>query len=157
MKFDRIYPLKLGQRQRADGRIAWRGYGRTDGQTEEVVSIEEGLSSITVQQYATVYSLLYFCKLLYIFRVVTPPIIRSIHNCNYIIWHWSNFEKYSVWSQLKMRGMDPSLLTSAIVVELELVPPTPSSTEVKSYTFTPSLYRRDLLQSEHITSEKMYV
>ena len=71
--------------------------------------------SITVQQDATMYSLLYFCKLLYMFRVVTPPIIRSTYNCNYSIWHWSNFRKCSVWSQLKMRVMDPSLLPSAIV------------------------------------------
>jgi len=33
--------------------------------------------SITVQQDATIHSLLYFCKLLYMFRVVTPTIIRS--------------------------------------------------------------------------------
>jgi len=35
-------------------------------------------------------SLLYFCKLLYMFWVVTPPVIRSTYNCNYSIWHWSN-------------------------------------------------------------------
>jgi len=46
--------------------------------------------SITVQQDVTIYSLLYFCKLLYMFRVVTPPVIRSTYNCNYSIWHWSN-------------------------------------------------------------------
>jgi len=34
--------------------------------------------------------LLYFCKLLYMFRVVTLPIIRSTYNCNYSIWPWSN-------------------------------------------------------------------
>jgi len=62
--------------------------------------------SIIVQQDATVYSLLYFCKLLYMFRVGTPPIIRSTYNCNYSIWHWSVFGKCSMWSQLKMRGMD---------------------------------------------------
>jgi len=45
--------------------------------------------SITVQQVATMYSLLYFCKLLYMFWVVTPPIIRSTYNFNYSIWHWS--------------------------------------------------------------------
>jgi hypothetical protein len=39
---------------------------------------------------ATIYSLLYFCKLLYMFRVVTPPIIRSTYNCNYSIWYCSN-------------------------------------------------------------------
>jgi hypothetical protein len=51
--------------------------------------------SIIVQQDATMYSCLYFCKLLYMFRVVTPPIIRSTYNCNYSIWHWSNFRKCS--------------------------------------------------------------
>ena len=66
---------------------------------------------IIVQRDATMYSLLYFCKLLYMFRVVTPPIIRSTYNCNYSIWHWSNFGKCSVWSQLKMRGMDSSTVT----------------------------------------------
>jgi len=35
---------------------------------------------ITFQQDATTYSLLYFCKLLYMFRVVTPPIIRSTYH-----------------------------------------------------------------------------
>jgi hypothetical protein len=36
----------------------------------------------------TMYSLLYFYKLLYMFRVVTPPIIRSTYKCTYSIWHW---------------------------------------------------------------------
>ena len=27
---------------------------------------------------------------LYMFRVVSPPIIRSTYNCNHSIWHWSN-------------------------------------------------------------------
>jgi len=39
--------------------------------------------SIIVQQDATMYSLLYFCRLLYMFRVVIPPIIWSRYNCNY--------------------------------------------------------------------------
>jgi len=69
--------------------------------------------SVIVQQDATMYSCLYFCKLLYMFRMVTPPIIRSTYNCNYSIWHWSNFGKCSVWSQLIIRVMDPSLLPSA--------------------------------------------
>jgi hypothetical protein len=59
--------------------------------------------SIIVQQDATMYSLLYIRKLLYMFRVVTPAIIRSTYNCNYSIWHWSNFGKCGVWNQLKMR------------------------------------------------------
>jgi len=72
--------------------------------------------SVVVQQDVTVYSLLRFCKLLNMFWVVTPPIIRSTYNCNYSIWHWSNFRKCSVWSQLKMRGMDPSLLNGWLSV-----------------------------------------
>jgi hypothetical protein len=46
--------------------------------------------SIIVQEDATVYSLLYFCKLPYMFRVVIPHIIRGTYNCNYSIWHESN-------------------------------------------------------------------
>jgi len=52
--------------------------------------------SIIAQKDATMYSLSYFHKLLYMFRVVNPPIIRSTYNCNYSIWHWSNFGKCSV-------------------------------------------------------------
>jgi len=37
---------------------------------------------ITVQQVATVFSSLYFCRQLYMFRVLTP-IIRSWYSCNY--------------------------------------------------------------------------
>ena len=39
--------------------------------------------SMIVQQDATMYSLLYFCRPLYMFRVVTPSIIRSTYKCNY--------------------------------------------------------------------------
>jgi hypothetical protein len=46
--------------------------------------------SMIVQQDAPIYSLLYVCKLLCMFRVATPPIIRSTRNCNYNIWHLSN-------------------------------------------------------------------
>jgi hypothetical protein len=77
-------------------------------------SVHRESMSIIVQQDAAMYSSLYFCKLLYMFRVVTPPIIRSTYNCNYSIWHWSNFGKCSMWSQLKVRDMEPSLLPSAL-------------------------------------------
>jgi len=77
-------------------------------------SVHRETMSIIVQQDATIYSLLYFCKLLYMFRVVTPLNIRSTYNCNYSIWYWSNLRKCSVWIQLKMRGMDPSLIPSTI-------------------------------------------
>jgi len=53
-------------------------------------SVTQPVMSKTVQQNANIYSLLHFCKLLYTFRVVIPPIIRSTYNCNYSIWQWSN-------------------------------------------------------------------
>ena len=37
---------------------------------------------------------IYFWKLLYMFRVVSQPIIRSTHNCIYNIWHLSNRNCY---------------------------------------------------------------
>jgi hypothetical protein len=42
---------------------------------------------ITVQQDATVFSLLHLCRQLYMFRVLTP-IIRSWYSCNYSFWYW---------------------------------------------------------------------
>jgi len=45
------------------------------------------LDLVIVQQDATVFSLLYFCRQLCMFRVLTP-IIRSSYNCNYSFWHW---------------------------------------------------------------------
>jgi hypothetical protein len=48
-------------------------------------SVRRESMSIIVQQDSTIYSLLYFCKLLYMFRLVTPPITRSTFNCNYNI------------------------------------------------------------------------
>ena len=35
------------------------------------------------------FSLLHFCRQLYMFRVLTP-IIRSSYNCNYSFWYWLN-------------------------------------------------------------------
>jgi len=61
--------------------------------TMKVTALEIIPVLIIVQQDATTYSLLYFSKLLYMFLVVTPLIIRSTYNCNYSIWHWSNFGK----------------------------------------------------------------
>ena len=51
-------------------------------------SVHRESMSINVQQDATIYSLLYFCKLLYMFRVVHPLIIRGTYNCNYSTWYW---------------------------------------------------------------------
>ena len=102
--------------------------------------------SIIFQQDATRHILLYFCKLLYMFRVVTPPIISSTCNCNYSIWHWSNFGKWSVWIQLKMGGMNPSLLPSAIVVKLEIEVPTPLQSRKGADT---GLYLSSLAEFTH--------
>jgi len=49
---------------------------------------ETNWTLITVQQDATVFSLLHFRRQLYIFRVLVP-IIRSSNSCNYSFWHWS--------------------------------------------------------------------
>ena len=70
-------------------------------------SVHRESMSITVQQDATIYSLLYLCKLLYMFRVVTPPIIRSTYNCNYSIWHWSNFGKMQCGKSAKDERYGP--------------------------------------------------
>jgi hypothetical protein len=44
---------------------------------------------IYIQQDATLDSY-FICKLLYMFRVVLPPIIRSTNNCIYSIWYLSH-------------------------------------------------------------------
>ena len=51
-------------------------------------SVHRESNLIIVQQDATVFSLLYFCRQLHMFRVLTP-IIRRAYNCNYSFWHWS--------------------------------------------------------------------
>ena len=53
-------------------------------------SVRRESISIIVQQVANIYSLLYFCNLLCMFRVVPPPIIRRAYNCIYSIWHLSD-------------------------------------------------------------------
>ena len=45
---------------------------------------------IYFQQDATLHILFISGKLIYMFRVVSPPIIRSTHNCIYSIWYLSN-------------------------------------------------------------------
>jgi hypothetical protein len=50
-------------------------------------SVHRESNLIIVQKDATLFSLLYFCTQLYIFRVLTP-IIRSSYNCNYNFWYW---------------------------------------------------------------------
>ena len=45
-------------------------------------------SWIIVHQDVNVFSVLYFCRQLYMFRMLTP-IIRGSYNCNYSFQHWS--------------------------------------------------------------------
>ena len=52
----------------------------------ESVYLESNL--LTAQQDTTVFSLLHFCRQLYMFRLLTP-IIRCWYNCNYSFWHCS--------------------------------------------------------------------
>jgi len=40
------------------------------------------------------YTVYFICKLLHMFRVVSPPIIRSTINCIYSIWYWSTVVQY---------------------------------------------------------------
>ena len=51
-------------------------------------SLHRETNLITVQQDATLFSSLYFCRQLYMFRVLTPK-TRSSYNCSYSFWHWS--------------------------------------------------------------------
>ena len=57
--------------------------------------IPEGLMNNPVYPTrCTVTQFMYFWKVLYMFRVVSPPIIRSTHNCIYSIWYLSNRNCY---------------------------------------------------------------
>jgi len=87
-----------------------------DGKSKyEVISHSQPfLILITVQQDATVFSLLHFCRQLYMFRVLTP-IIRSSYSCNYCFWHWSagssrEFDTcyQTVWRHLSWIILPPS-------------------------------------------------
>jgi len=43
---------------------------------------------------------IYICKLLYMFRMVSPPIIRSSYHCTYSIWHYWDRYCYLSWTWL---------------------------------------------------------
>ena len=93
---------------------------------------------IYIQKDATLHSLFISGKLLYMFRVVLPPIIRSTHDCIYSIWHLSNriatcryrrvvgnfsSTHHQEHIQLYLQYLalvKPLLLPAAIVEELEL-------------------------------------
>jgi len=65
-----------------------------DARSPECQILQRHISAwIIVQQDATVFSLLYFCRQLYMFRVLTP-IIRSSYSCSYSFWHRSTGSGY---------------------------------------------------------------
>ena len=49
---------------------------------------------IYIQQDATLTQFIYIWKLLYMFRAVNPPIVRSTHNRIYSIWYLSSHYCY---------------------------------------------------------------
>jgi len=57
---------------------------------------------------------IYICKLLYMFRVVSPPIIRASYHCIYSIWHFWDRYCYLSWTSR----------TWLVAVTVSLVPDT---------------------------------
>ena len=53
-------------------------------------SVHRKYIPIYIQQDATFTQFIYICKLLYMFRVVPPPVIRSAYNYIYSIWYLSH-------------------------------------------------------------------
>jgi hypothetical protein len=66
--------------------------------------------SIIVQQDAAIYSLLYFCKLLYMFRVVIPPVSGGNHT--------HHQERKQLYLQ-HLSLIKPTLLPFAVMEKLE--------------------------------------
>ena len=55
-----------------------------------------------VEELRLLYTVYFNCKLLYIFRVVSPPIIRSTNNCTYTIWYQSTAAATCRWLQFQL-------------------------------------------------------
>ena len=66
------------------------------------------------QQDATLHTLFISGKILYIFRLVSPPIIRSTHNCIYSIWYLPNFLTENKFQTLKKI---PQLINTKTIIE----------------------------------------
>ena len=62
---------------------------------------------------------IYICKLLYMFQVVAPSVIRSSHHCIYSIWHyWDNY-CYLSWTSLHVSGVISTHHQELISLHLE--------------------------------------
>jgi len=59
------------------------------------------------------YTVYFIWKLLYIFRVVLPPIIMSANNCIYSIWHLSDRYCSLLASENEMEDLVPASKQSA--------------------------------------------
>ena len=70
---------------------------------------------IYFQQDATLHILFISGKLFYMFRVVSPPIIRSTHNCIYSVWYSSNRDCYLplLWKSWNRFECDVHIQTSS--------------------------------------------
>jgi len=60
-----------------------------------------------------VIQFIYICKLLYMFRVVPPPIIRSTHKCIYSIWYLSNWYCYLPLSWTPLHSNSSTIATGS--------------------------------------------
>ena len=102
---------------------------------------------IYFQQDATVHNLFISGKLLYMFRVVTPPVIRSTHNRIYSIWYLSKLCCYlslfwKSWNWFEC-GAGIVLICFGVVAsatspkQINTIP-TPHSTSSNTYTIAAS-------------------
>ena len=71
------------------GSSGWLGYELQDrGNVVRLpIRTKHSLKLNNCPKRCDLFGLLYFCRQLYVFQVLTP-IIRSSHNCNYSFWYW---------------------------------------------------------------------
>ena len=70
------------------------------------------------------YTVYFICKLLYMFRVVSPPIIRNTNNCIYSVWYWSTVAatvaivgEWRVTVSVRVSLNSPTIATVATTVD----------------------------------------
>jgi len=68
------------------------------------------------------YTVYYIWKLLYVFQVVSPPIIRSANNCIYSIWYLS---QVAAGSSNGLASTQPQNLYDLYLILYESVPTQP--------------------------------